>query len=117
MNSTNIDKNSNVLDTNNFLLLCIKIFEKFNNLEKIVLTNKNYFFENHNVMVFNSLHENIIKKILHRQLIFIEKKKLNKIILAIDNDFELDNNDKNVRELIYNHYCYGIFLICKNKIY
>lgn len=114
MNIDNIKSYSSVLIKNNFLLSCVKIFEifeKYNDFEKIVFTNKNSFFENYNVIIFNEINDNIINNILYRQLAFINRKKmLNKIILIFDG-FEIDDNNENIKELIYNNRAYGILLI------
>lgn len=114
MDINKINKYSKVLIKNNFLLSCVKIFEifeKFNDFEKIVFTNKNTFFEKYNFTIFNDINDNTIKKILHRQLAFINRKKmLNKIILIFDG-FEIDDNNENIKELIYNNRAYGILLI------
>ena len=114
MDIDNIKSYSSVLIKNNFLLSCVKIFEifeKYNDFEKIVFTNKNSFFENYNVIIFNEINDNIINNILYRQLAFINRKKmLNKIILIFDG-FEIDDNNENIKELIYNNRAYGILLI------
>jgi hypothetical protein len=91
------------------------IFNKFNDIEKVIFTKNEKFFKKYNTIMINEYSEKILDRILLRQWKLIEKyKKVHNIILIFD-DVSIKEFGKNLRTLIYNYRCYGIYPIFSKK--